>query len=913
MSDNNTQSFFFDRIRSTVNSKKEIAVQGYAIDGFLEGLRPRAAIFANGKPVKALKCRLEAVKLPPIQMRRRKGETISYLGVFFIDFSTVRRVYPSNAKLVLVGEKKKAGSKEIERIMLYKGSLYKALDRMNSFFLSVDIAYYEEGKTYIKGWMAGTQATAIKIEPLKEISEKAAKYIAGDNSDDGIGENVSVQDSIREEKLSRKELKKHINSDSFDAAKYLSAGVDGTSRVGNSKALGIMDYKIEFIPRDDVLIEFPECPDDACLGFEISVDGEYKKLKVTMSEGERSCVREIPMGKNDDEFSRSNVISRYSEKVVRNLQNYGVRETVSKVKIHLSPSYINLNRNYNKWIKKNSPDLDALRKQKKKEKLLEYRPLFSVLVPLYETDEKFLDELIDSIQNQTYSNWEICFSDGSRDSSRLSEIIQKYSKKDRRIKYTAELSGPLGISSNTNQAFSIAKGDFIILGDHDDLFTPNAFYECVKVMNKNLCKNPAYEPSADTSKEYVRKYDTTLDVLYTDEDKTNANAKRRFEPNIKPDFNQELLESCNYITHMFVVRKTLVDEVGLFKDTYNGAQDYDFILRCTEKARNVTHVPKVVYSWRINDTSTAGNPAAKMYAYDAGALALQAHYDRIGSTAKAEIGDHLGYYHTRFEMKGNPFVVVIVIDADDDDKYNRTMQSILDKSDFKNLSFIRIKNNGDKSLAPQLNRGIREFEKGFKKNEEFKSVKSEDIYVLFIEAGVTMMGEDGISNMLSYMSNRPDVGAMGGKVYCTDGTICHAGVVLEKEKVVGWMYIRHSIYDEMYFNYSAYSALRRGVTLMRLDDIRQNGNWSEDYTGEYTMIEYTYRLTRQGKKCIYDANANFQAKTERGYDADEVFERKGLTRKDLRIFRSKYPAVYEKGDLYFTNIVKEEEQKNNRV
>ncbi len=96
---------------------------------------------------------------------------------------------------------------------------------------------------------------------------------------------------------------------------------------------------------------------------------------------------------------------------------------------------------------------------------------------------------------------------------------------------------------------------------------------------------------------------------------------------------------------------------------------------------------------------------------------------------------------------------------------------------------------------------------------------------------------------------------------------------------------------------------------MRLDDIRQNGNWSEDYTGEYTMIEYTYRLTQQGKKCIYDANANFQAKTERGYDADEVFERKGLTRKDLRIFRSKYPAVYEKGDLYFTNIVKEENQK----
>ena len=225
------------------------------------------------------------------------------------------------------------------------------------------------------------------------------------------------------------------------------------------------------------------------------------------------------------------------------------------------------------------------------------------MVPLYETDEKFLTELIQSIKAQTYPNWEICFSDGSKDSSRLKEIVGRFSAKDSRIRYVDEEPGPLGISSNTNQAFSIAKGDFIVLGDHDDLITPDALFECVKAMN---------EPDG---------YD--IDVIYTDEDKTNATARRRFEPNIKPDFNQELLESCNYITHMFVARKSLVDEVGLFDDTYNGAQDYDFILRCTEKARKIHHIPRIVYSWRINETSTAGNPAAKMYAYDAGVKALQ--------------------------------------------------------------------------------------------------------------------------------------------------------------------------------------------------------------------------------------------------------------------------------------------------
>ena len=826
MAEKENQGFFFDRMRSSIDGQKNIVVQGYAIDGYLEGIRPRAAVFVGKKPVKTIKCKLEAVKLPPIQMRRRKGDTISYLGVFFVDLSEVTELYGSGAKLVVIAEKNDDSKSSKKRDLIYKCPLDKAIDRMYSYFYSIDVAYAEEGKTYIRGWLAGSQATIIKA---------------------------------------------------YDAEK----------KAQNKES---MNYKIEFIPRDDVLIEYPECSDDACLGFEMSVDGEYKKLGLEMNEGERTLKRVISIGKNDDEFSKSNIVSRYSEKVVRNLQNYGVAETMSKVKIHLSPSYVNLNRNYNKWIRKNSPNAEELKEQRKLEKKFEYRPLFSILVPLYETDEKFLDELIDSIQAQTYTNWEVCFSDGSKSSERLTEIISKYTKKDKRIKYTAELPGPLGISSNTNQAFTIAKGDFIVLGDHDDLFTPDALFGCAEALQGGR---------------------NEIDVLYTDEDKTNAGAKRRFEPNIKPDFNQELLESCNYITHMFVVRKSLVEEVGLFSDTYNGAQDYDFILRCTEKAKKIYHVPKVVYSWRINDTSTAGNPAAKMYAYDAGAKALQAHYDRIGSAARAEIGDHLGYYHTVYDImcsdssKTSPILYVVVVDADDDEKYDRTVKSIDEKSDFKNIEYIRINSEGDPNLARQLTKGVEQVRKG----NASKEYKEEDIYIAFIEAGVTMMGEDGLSNMLAYLSNRQDVGAVAGKIYCTDGTICHGGVVLEKEKVVGWMYIRHSIYDEMYFNYSAYSALRRGVTMMRLSDISENGQWSEEYTGEFTMIDYTYRMTEKGKKAIYDANANFQVRAPRGYDADEVFERKGLTRKDLRIFRSNRPDVYDQGDIYYTNIIKDIEKK----
>ena len=859
---NSKQSFFFDRVRSSANNKREIVVQGYAVDGFLDTMRPRAAIFVGSKAVKALKCRMEVVKLPPIQMRRRHGDTISYLAVIYVDMSGLpeKKVaeYGTSAKLVVVGESDAAPDDpdafddSKERISIYKAPMTKVFEVMDTYSFSVDVAYVEDGKTYVKGWMAGSEATVLDIV--------------------GLDKSSSVQ-------------------------------LDGSSADGES-----MKYSIDFIPRDDVLMEYPECPDDAQLGFELYVDGEYKKLMLSMKEGDRKFSQKVPVGKSDDEFAKANVISRYSEKVIRNLRNYGVRETMAKVKVRLSPSYVNLNKHYNKWIQKISPNKAELEEQRKLQEDFEYKPLLSILVPLYETDEKFLDELIKSIQAQTYPNWEICFSDGSKDSARLTEIVGKYSRKDERVRYVAELPGPLGISSNTNQAFSIAKGDFIVLGDHDDLFTPDAFYESVKAMNENLAGSKKSEEEKRVGEsEKLAVLDTEIDVIYTDEDKTNANARKRFEPNIKPDFNQELLESCNYITHMFVVRKSLVDEVGLFDDTYNGAQDYDFILRCTEKARKIQHVTKIVYSWRINDTSTAGNPAAKMYAYDAGVKALQAHYERMGINATAEIGDHLGYYHTRYQILEDALVFVAVMDADNDEAYNRTVESIKTKSDFKNLEFIRSENG---SLSVKMNIVVDSVKKDLAhrgtagEESDGKAFDSSKVFIMFIQAGVTMMGEDGISNMLSYISGKSDVAAIGAKLYAVGGTLSHAGVILDMGSLEGWMYTRHSKYDEMYFNYSAYSALRRGVTVFRLSDLEKYGRFDEDYAGEYAIIDYTYKMSKDGRKVIYDANAEYQVRPSRAKDADDCFESIAQKRREFRVFMGKHPEVAKTGDLYYSNSLR---------
>ena len=804
--------FYFERVRRVANNKKGLVVTGYALDGYMDSIKPRAAIFVGGEAVKQLKCKKDAVKLPPILMRRRNGETISYTGFIYVSFDELTdeeiKSFGPKAKLVVILENKELSTKEL----IYKDSLKNIVEMLDSFNCSVDFAHVEDGKTFVKGWSASDDETKITV-----------------NSED-------------------------------------------------SKNL---EYELEKVFRNDVIDEMPERDEEEKLGFELKLKGEYKKLNICIESGEKKCCFDIKVDKSDDEFSRFNSISRYSEKVIRNLKNYGVRETLSKIRVRLSPAVVKVNRHYEKWLKDVSPTRNVLEFQRGASRSFEYMPKFSILVPLYETEERFLDELIKAIRRQTYPNWELCFSDGSKDSSRLREIVGKYTAQDKRVRYVADLEGPLGISSNTNQAFSIAKGDYIVLGDHDDLITPDALYECAKVLNSY----------------------PEVDVIYTDEDKTNSTAKKRFEPNLKPDFNQELLESCNYITHMFVVRKALVDEVGLFDDEYNGAQDYDFILRCTEKAKRIYHIPKVVYSWRINETSTAGNPAAKMYAYDAGAKALQAHYDRIGVKAKAEIGDHLGYYRTRYELAEGTQLYVVVMDADDDEKYNKTVNSIKSKSKFKDIEFIRMKPGEKNAQGVQLNRAVRKVEESLSKKDVSAS-EAEKVYVCFIEAGVTMMGEEGLSGMLEYISSRPEVAAIGGKIYAVGGTISHSGMILNMGEIRGWMYTRHSKFDDMFFNSSAYSAIRRGVVIIGLSDLRKYGRFDESYKGEYAIIDYTYKMLLDGRKCIYDANAEFFVRPPRGKDADDCFESIDLKLKEFRTFLKKHEEVIYEGDKYYTTSIR---------
>lgn len=419
---------------------------------------------------------------------------------------------------------------------------------------------------------------------------------------------------------------------------------------------------------------------------------------------------------------------------------------------------------YAEWWNLTKPSEEELEEQKKK--TFGYMPKFSIVIPVYKTPEKFLKEMLDSIVEQTYANWELCIADGSPAGESVETVLKKYAEKDARIRYQV-LGENRGISGNTNAALEMAEGDFIVLADHDDRLTPNALFECAKKLNEN----------------------ENCDVLYSDEDKLDMDGDELFDPHFKPDFNPDLLTSVNYICHLFVVKKELLDKVGGFRAEYDGAQDYDFIFRCTENAKQICHIPKVLYHWRCHPNSTASNPESKLYAFTAGSRAIMDHYKRVGIEAeKVEKGVDYGIYHTTFKIKDAPLVSVIIPNKDHTVDLDNCIRPMLTEGTYKNLEFVIVENNSTEQVTwdyyekiqkefPNVHvvRWEREFNYSAINNFGVQHAKGE--YLLFMNNDIELIAKNFVEEMLGFVQ-REDVGIAGARLLYEDDTIQHAGVVI---------------------------------------------------------------------------------------------------------------------------------------
>ena len=395
---------------------------------------------------------------------------------------------------------------------------------------------------------------------------------------------------------------------------------------------------------------------------------------------------------------------------------------------------------------------------------------FSILVPLYNTPEVFLRELITSVQKQDYSNWELCLADSSDDSHEYVErVCAEYANKDNRIIYR-HLEDNYGISGNTNACAKMASGDYLALLDHDDILSRQA-----------LTANA------------LAIADTGADVLYSDEDHLSIDGKH-INPFFKPDWSPDLLHSQMYICHFLVFRRELFEKIGGFRSEYDGSQDYDLMLRMSEETNKICHIPRVLYSWRESATSTASNADVKPYAHEAGRKALDAHLKRVyGPFAEANDGEYTFTFDARFQIQNEPKVSIILPMRDKWELSDQCIHSIVEKSSYSNYEILVMDNRSEEKETDEWFERIKKYDNririipadmdfNWSAINNYGVDQSDGDVLIFLNNDTLVISEDWIDRIVEN-TTRKGVGLVGGLLFYPDGTIQHAGVVVG---IGGW-------------------------------------------------------------------------------------------------------------------------------
>lgn len=544
---------------------------------------------------------------------------------------------------------------------------------------------------------------------------------------------------------------------------------------------------------------------------------------------------------------------------------------------------------YEEWYKNHKPTMEELQRQR--EAKFDYEPMISILVPVYNTPEEFLKQMIQSVRKQTYDNWELCIANANPANETVAEILRISSTKDERIK-VKDVPENEGIAQNTNAVLAIATGDYIGLLDHDDLLTPDALYEVVKMINEN----------------------DRPQVLYSDEDKITMDLSEHFQPHMKPDYNKDLLRSNNYITHFFVAERMLVEEVGGEDGEYNGAQDYDLILKCTERAKGIAHIPRILYHWRVHKASTADNPASKMYAFDAGKRAIEDHLKRCGEIGKVSHEKDLGFYRVKYQVQGSPLISIIIPNKDQVESLDKCLRSI-EKSSYKNYEIIIVENNSTEDETFAYYKKIEsdkirivywsdEFNYSAINNFGVKHARGD--YLLLLNNDVEVIATDWLEE-LTANCQRKDVGIVGARLYYPDDTIQHAGIVIGIGGVAGALFVGMPRMFTGYLHKAAIqqdlSAVTAACMMVKRSVYEELGGLEEELKVAFNDVDFCLRAREKGYLVVYDPNVelyHFESKSRGTEDSKEKIRR---FQNEIEYMRSHWLELLKKGDpMYNPNL-----------
>lgn len=544
---------------------------------------------------------------------------------------------------------------------------------------------------------------------------------------------------------------------------------------------------------------------------------------------------------------------------------------------------------------------DEARRKEESETVFDRMVTFSILVPLYNTPKEFLKAMLDSVLYQTYGNWQLCLADGSDgEHTYVGEICRKYQEKEEadrggksRIVYK-KLERNEGISGNTNRCLALAEGEYIGLFDHDDILHPSVLYEYAKVIN---------EQDAD----YIYCDETTF---------KDGDINKMLTMHFKPDYAIDNLRANNYICHFSVFHRRLLDGDELFRTKFDGSQDHDMILRLTDRAKKVVHVPKLMYYWRSHAGSVASGIEAKSYAIEAakGAVAdhLRKHgfrHFKITSTRAFET-----IFKITYQIIGNPKVSIIIANKDHESDLRRCISSILEKSTYDNYEIIVVENN---STTPE----IRKYYEELADNEKVKIVtyegsfnysavnnlgvsRADGEYILLLNNDTQVITVNWIEELLMY-AQREDVGAVGGKLYYADKTIQHAGVVLAlgAHRTAGHSHYGQHRENLGYMGRLCYtqdvSAVTGACLLVKKELYEKVGGLDESFAVSLNDVDFCIKLRQLGLLNVFTPFAELYHFESVSRGLDDEGEKAERYNEESARFRERWKEILEKGDPYY--------------
>lgn len=569
-------------------------------------------------------------------------------------------------------------------------------------------------------------------------------------------------------------------------------------------------------------------------------------------------------------------------KGLRYLRHFGWKGFWVRLLERMEPEHVP----YGPWYEQHRASGDELARQRKEQPK---GPKISIAVPVYRTPLPFLQAMIDSVRSQSYENWELCIANASPDDAGLCALLEKAVKGDARIR-VKQLTENKGIAENTNAAFAMAQGAFTGLLDHDDLLAPDALYHVARAVLS----------------------DEQIDLLYTDEDKVSQDGEEHFAPNLKPEFNPDLLCANNYICHFLVVRTELLRRLNGERPGYNGAQDYDLIFRASEEARRIYHIPRILYHWRTHSASTADNPLDKRYAYEAGRRAIADHLERIGEPGEVTLKKELGFYRVKYPVQGSPLVSILIPNKDQKETLEACIRSIKEKTTYANYELIIIENNSTteeifayyRELEREENIRVVRWDGGFNYSaiNNYGAGFAKGEYLLLLNNDITVITPDWMEELLGHCQ-RKETGIVGAKLYYPDNTVQHAGIIIGIGGVAGNIFTGLKRERSGYLHKASLqqelSAVTAACMLVKRSVFDEVGGLEEELQVAFNDVDFCLKVGRRGYRVVFTPYAELYHHESKTRGAENTKEKVHRFQREIEYMRSHWLDILKEGDPYY--------------